>query len=65
MTLYTISYEGRSLEKFLADKCGSAPDFHYRPLTIDPDVAKRELFAIDLNLVEDPLIERLLSERRR
>ncbi|MEA1072274.1 flavohemoglobin expression-modulating QEGLA motif protein [Sphingomonas sp. LY160] len=54
-----------ALEKFLADKCGSAPDFHYRPLTIDPDVAKRELFAIDLNLVEDPLIERLLSERRR
>jgi uncharacterized protein (TIGR02421 family) len=52
-------------ERFLADKCEKPPRFHYRPLAVDPDRAKRELYAIDLSAMEDPLLERLLSEKRR
>ena len=39
--------------------------FHYRPLTVDPDIAKRDLYAIDLGTLEDPLLEQLLAEKRR
>lgn len=41
------------------------PSFRYRPLAIDPDEVKRELYAIDLTRVEDLLLERLLGEKRR
>ena len=41
------------------------PEFRYRPLTSDPDVAKRELYAIDLSLLEDPVLEQLLCDKRR
>ena len=41
------------------------PEFRYRPLTIDPDEAKSELYAIDLSMLEDPLLERLLRDKRR
>ncbi len=42
-----------------------APEFRYRPLTVDPDAVKRELYAIDLSILEDLLLERLLCEKRR
>ncbi len=41
------------------------PEFRYRPLSVDPDAAKRDLYAIDLAVVEDLLLERLLREKRR
>jgi uncharacterized protein (TIGR02421 family) len=41
------------------------PKFRYRPLTVDPDIAKRALYEVDLSRLEDPLLERLLSEKRR
>ena len=55
----------RARDRFLADKGEKAPRFHYRPLTVDPDLAKRDLYAIDLSALEDPMLERLLSEKRR
>ena len=54
-----------ALVGFLADKGQKLPRFHYRPLTVDPDLAKRDLYAVDLSSLEDPLLERLLSEKRR
>ena len=50
---------------FKADKFAKAPVFRYRPLTVDPDLAKRALYAIDLRRVEDPVLERLFAEKRR
>ena len=41
------------------------PRFRYRPLEVDPDLAKRALYAIDLAGLEDPLLENLLAEKRR
>ena len=41
------------------------PDFRYRPLTVDPDTVKRDLYAIDLGVIEDLLLERILREKRR
>lgn len=56
---------GRACDEFLAGKAQSPPRFHYRPLSVDPDHAKGELYAIDMSSLEDPLLETLLSEKRR
>ena len=52
-------------EIFFASGEEEAPEFRYRPLTVDPDGAKRDLYAVDLSILEDPLLERLLSEKRQ
>ena len=54
-----------SMERFFAHGEEEAPKFRYRPLTVDPDAAKRDLYAVDLSIIEDPLLERLLSEKRQ
>lgn len=54
-----------AFEQFKADKSEKAPLFRYRPLTVDPDFAKRALYAIDLRRVEDPVLEKLFAEKRR
>jgi uncharacterized protein (TIGR02421 family) len=52
-------------ERFFDAGEQQAPTFRYRPLTVDPDAVKRELYDIDLTIVEDLLLERLLCEKRR
>lgn len=54
-----------AFDEFLAAKEDQPPRFRYRPLAVDPDQAKRSLYGIDLSAIEDPLLERLLSEKRR
>ena len=53
-----------ALEKFIADGEKVAPVFNYRPLTVDPDAIKRRLYRLDFARLEDPLLERLLSDKR-
>lgn len=55
----------RAFDRFKSSKFQDEPAFHYRPLTIDPDLAKRALYAIDLRRVEDPVLETLFVEKRR
>ena len=54
-----------AMHEFLGADGGKTPRFQYRPLEVDPDSAKRDLYAIDLAGLEDPLLETLLSEKRR
>lgn len=54
-----------AMARFIGQSEEKAPKFRYRPLTVDPDIAKRALYEIDLSRLEDPLLERLLSEKRR
>ena len=54
-----------AMERFFAKGEQDAPKFRYRPLTVDPDAAKRDLYDVDLSIIEDPLLERLLSEKRQ
>ena len=53
-----------ALEKFVADGEGQAPEFHYRPLTVDPDEVKRRLYRLDFARLEDPLLQRLFTDKR-
>lgn len=52
-------------DQFRAGKWAKVPEFRYRPLTVDPSDAKRLLYRIDLNTVEDPVLETLFSEKRQ
>ena len=54
----------QAYDAFAAGGCKTQPQFHYRPLPINPDVVKRRLYAIDLRAVEDPVLEQLFSENR-
>lgn len=54
-----------ALAEFLGAKGEKEPQLHYRPLTVDPDQAKRDLYAIDLAALEDPTLEDLLGQKRR
>ena len=54
-----------AMEHFFAGGETQAPKFRYRPLAVDPAAAKRDLYAVDLSIIEDPLLERLLSEKRQ
>ena len=54
-----------AMDRFFATGEESPPNLRYRPLTVDPDAAKRDLYAVDLSIIEDPLLERLLSEKRQ
>jgi len=55
----------KAYDRFIATGEDEAPHFRYRPLTVDPDIAKRELYSIDLDALEDPMLEQLLGEKRR
>ena len=54
----------QEFERFRAGKGKEPPEFRYRPLTVDPSLAKRALYRIDLKAVEDPVIETLFTEKR-
>ncbi len=51
-------------DEFRASGCEQAPELLYRPLTFDPDHARRDLFALPLADVEDPVVAGLLRESR-
>ena len=40
------------------------PEFHYRPLPIDPAALKRDLYKLPIDRVEDPALQRLFQEKQ-
>jgi uncharacterized protein (TIGR02421 family) len=55
----------QAYEQYEAGKRANEPQFRYRPLSVNPDLAKRDLYAIDLRAVEDPVIETLFREKQQ
>ena len=51
-------------KQFERQQFKAAPEFHYRPLPVDPAVLKRELYKIAVERVEDPAIQRLFQEKQ-
>lgn len=49
---------------WFAKECDGEPEFHYRPLNFDPAELRRELHAIELTHIHEPLVEGLLLEKR-
>lgn len=51
-------------DKFEQSEYSSPPSFKYRLIAIDPEVEKRKLFNIPIDLVEDPTIAFILRGKR-
>lgn len=50
--------------EFRRGRFGETPSFSYPPLPFDPALAKRQLYAIPLERIEDPTLEDLFSEQQ-
>ena len=50
-------------EQFQADCFERAPQFHYRPLNVDPDRVRRTLHGLPIEAVEDPTLAGLFREK--
>lgn len=51
-------------QAFQHAKHESPPEFLYRPRSIDPNLMKRELFAIPIERIEDPTLAHIFSQKR-
>lgn len=51
--------------QFKKDKHRKAPMFHYRPIPIDPDIVKRNLYNLRIEDIYDPTIAYLFRDKRR
>ena len=51
-------------KQFEADHFDVVPEFHYRPLPVDPTLLKRDLYKIPIERVEDPALQRLFREKQ-
>lgn len=50
--------------EFRRRRCQYAPEFYYRPIGIDPDLLKRQLYGIPIERIEDPTLAHLFNEKR-
>ena len=46
-------------------RCDVEPEFHYRPLDVDPDLLKRALHEVPVEDVQDPTLAALFRAKRR
>ena len=44
--------------------CERAPEFHYRPLAVEPGHLKRRLFDIPVDRIEDPTLAHLFCQKQ-
>lgn len=51
-------------KQFQRERFEKTPEFHYRPLPVDPGLLKRELYKIPIERVEDPALQRLFQEKQ-
>lgn len=51
-------------KQFQANGFDEIPEFHYRPLPVDPALLKRDLYKIPIERVEDPALQRIFGEKQ-
>ncbi len=54
----------RAWRQFKQSKFESVPEFHYRPLPVDPRAMKRILYRIPIERVEDPVLQSLFQQKQ-
>lgn len=52
-------------ENFKSSKFRKPPQFHYRPMPLDPDLVKRNLYNLRIEDIYDPTIAYLFRDKRR
>jgi uncharacterized protein (TIGR02421 family) len=56
---------GPAWARFKQARFQRTPVFHYRPVSVDPALLKRKLYAIPLEGIEDPTLAHLFQEKRQ
>ncbi|NLG61829.1 MAG: DUF1704 domain-containing protein [Candidatus Cloacimonetes bacterium] len=56
--------EREARARFEQDGFAREPQFHYRLLPMDPDLLKRQLFALEMEDIDDPAIADLFQDKR-
>ncbi|MCA9231854.1 MAG: flavohemoglobin expression-modulating QEGLA motif protein [Planctomycetales bacterium] len=51
-------------KQFQREQFQRVPEFHYRPLPVDPALLKRELYKVPIERVEDPALQRIFQEKQ-
>ena len=51
-------------KQFQRERFERVPEFHYRPLPVDPAVLKRQLYKIPIERVEDPALQRIFQQKQ-
>jgi uncharacterized protein (TIGR02421 family) len=51
-------------KQFQRHRFEQLPEFHYRPLPVDPSLLKRQLYKIPIERVEDPALQRIFQEKQ-
>ncbi len=62
--LVTPTNSEQAFHEFAASGCERAPRFEYRPIDFDPQLLKREIYAIPLERVEDPALIAIFREKQ-
>jgi uncharacterized protein (TIGR02421 family) len=65
LLLVTPTNTELAFREFVKSGCGSAPRFVYRPLDVDPELLKREIYEIPLERVEDPALITIFREKQQ
>ncbi len=60
----TPVYSNRAWSDFKRNNFIKAPQFVYRPLPVDPAMAKRQLFRIPIERIEDPTLAQLFRDKQ-
>lgn len=63
LTLTPINAE-QSWAAFKRSRFSQAPEFLYRPVPIEPELVKRELYRIPLEKIEDPVLAHLFRDKQ-
>lgn len=55
----------KSWSRFKSSRFDVMPVLYYRPLSVDPEILKRELFGIHIDRIEDPTLAFLFRQKRK
>jgi uncharacterized protein (TIGR02421 family) len=64
LLLVTPTNTDLAFREFVGSGCGSPPRFTYRPVDVDPELLKRQIYEIPLERVEDPALIALFREKQ-
>ncbi len=64
LMLATATNDEAAYEAFRANGYRQAPNFEYRPLPVNPEALKRQLFNLPIEEVQDPTLAVLLRDKR-
>lgn len=64
LLMVTPTNSAEAWKAFKNSEYEEEPQFHYRPLDVDPEILKRTLYDVDIEKIEDPTLSRLFRQKQ-